>query len=148
MSPCSEMERPFSNLPTYPVAVRPSLFIPYRLNILRTWLDYRALQLLGYRLPTLLMAGHHSLSPQWPLLQPFHKMPLQARQAVLQSWAHSSLPQLRKVRGTATDASMPAAALWLYRPACLSAFWLALQLPAAADRKSTAFCAAVHGDIQ
>ncbi|WIA29237.1 hypothetical protein OEZ86_011745 [Tetradesmus obliquus] len=55
-----------------------------------------ALQLLGYRLPTLLMAGHHSLSPQWPLLQPFHKMPLQARQAVLRSWAHSSLPQLRK----------------------------------------------------
>jgi hypothetical protein len=58
------------------------------------------LQLLGYRLPTLLLAGQHSLTPEWPLLQPFHKMPLQARHAVLQRWAHSSLPPLRKVGHT------------------------------------------------
>ncbi|KAF6266547.1 GMC oxidoreductase-domain-containing protein [Scenedesmus sp. NREL 46B-D3] len=54
------------------------------------------LQLLGHRLPTLLLAGQHCLSAQWPLLQPFHQMPLEARQAVLQGWAHSSLPPLRK----------------------------------------------------
>jgi hypothetical protein len=57
----------------------------------------RVLQLLGHRLPTLLLAGQHSLTAQWPLVQPFHKMPLQARHAVLQGWAHSSLPPLRKV---------------------------------------------------
>jgi hypothetical protein len=69
------------------------------------------LQLLGYRLPTLLLAGQHSFTAQWPLVQPFHKMTLQARHAALQGLAHSSLPPLRKVGHTHSKLSV-ATAQW------------------------------------
>jgi hypothetical protein len=57
----------------------------------------RLLALLAYRVPTLLLAGRHSLSNSWPFVQSVPEMDVASRHAMLTSWAQSWLPDLRQV---------------------------------------------------
>ena len=59
------------------------------------------LSLLRWRLPTLLLCGTAALTSSFPFVQPFPKLPFQQREAALQAWSTSWLPQLRKVGHTA-----------------------------------------------
>lgn len=57
----------------------------------------RLLQVMAYRLPTLLLAGRYCMSSRWPFVLTFPEMSVAQRHAMLMSWAHSPLTDLRQV---------------------------------------------------
>ena len=59
----------------------------------------RILELLQWRMGTLLLGGTAALSSSPPFLQPFTQLSLSARTSILQAWATSSIPKLLEVGG-------------------------------------------------
>lgn len=52
---------------------------------------------------TMAVGGPKMLIPKCPMLQPFAKLPLQQREAILQYWASSPIPLLKKVSSSSPD---------------------------------------------
>ena len=71
----------------------------------RQWLAHRRrlLELLRWRAGTMLLGGSAALTYSPPFCEPFARLSIHARERILQSWAHSYIPQLVKVRDCITS---------------------------------------------
>lgn len=58
---------------------------------------HRLLHVLRWRAGTLLLAGPQAITPTFPYVQPFSALPAAQQELMLQRWARSRIPLLRKV---------------------------------------------------